>query len=173
MIGRLLTKEGISRKKCERTGPQSEQLRLAWRTDMLDFTVDQLVFIDESLFKLQTGWRAKAYAPISQPARWCDDIRRGRTWAVLPAYTIDGYLPWTGFWEGYCDLEAFVQWIEDDLLPNCNAFPAARSVVCLDNASIHINPLIREVIESNGCLIRYLPLYSPDHNPIELTFSML
>ena len=172
-ICRILKREGISIKKSERMGPQSEILRTSWRADMLQFTVNQLIFIDESLFKLQTGWRARAYAPIGHPARWCDDIRRGRTYAVLPAYTIDGYLPCTGYRLGYYNSEAFIEWIEENLLPHCNAFPAPRSVICLDNCSTHINPLIRQTIEAKGCLIRYLPPYSPDYNPIELTFSIL
>ena len=172
-VSRVLKKEGINRKKAERMGPQSEVLRTSWRVDMLQFTVNQLVFIDESLFKLQTGWRVMAYAPIGHPARWCDDIRRGRTHAVLPAYTIDGYLPCTGYRQGYYDLNAFMEWVVNHLLPHCNAFPGPRSVICLDNCSTHVNLIIRQIIEARGCLIRYLPPYSPDYNPIELTFNML
>jgi len=29
------------------------------------------------------------------------------------------------------------------------------------------------VLEESGCLVRYLPPYSPDFNPIELTFNIL
>ena len=46
---------------------------------MQDVTAEQLVFIDESLFKAQTGWRYLAYSPIGQAARWEDDMRRGDT----------------------------------------------------------------------------------------------
>ena len=43
----------------------------------------------------------------------------------------------------------------------------------MDNATIHTNPRTEEAIRQHGCLIRYLPPYSPDFNPIELTFSVL
>lgn len=43
----------------------------------------------------------------------------------------------------------------------------------MNNASIHINSRVKEVIEQHDCQIRYLPPYSPDFNPIELSFSML
>lgn len=43
----------------------------------------------------------------------------------------------------------------------------------LDNVKTHCNPRIEELIRSRGCEVRYLPPYSPDYNPIELTFSVL
>lgn len=56
---------------------------------MLDLVTEQLVFIDETAFNETTEWRLRAYAPIDQPARYHGDIRRGRLWTVLPAYTCD------------------------------------------------------------------------------------
>ena len=43
----------------------------------------------------------------------------------------------------------------------------------MDNAAIHCNPRIEEAIRGYGCEVRYLPPYSPDFNPIELSFSVL
>jgi len=43
----------------------------------------------------------------------------------------------------------------------------------MDNASVYVNPRIEEVIKAHGCEVRYLPPYSPDFNPIELSFSVL
>ena len=113
------------------------------------------------------------YAPIGEAGRYHADPTRGRSWSVLPAYTIDGYLPCTGVREGWSNAEAMLRWILDELLPHCNAFPAQRSVIILDNASIHVNPRIEEVIKAHGCEVPYLPPYSPDFNPIELSFSIL
>lgn len=52
-------------------------------------------------------------------------------------------------------------------------FPARRTVIILDNASSHTNDRIREAVEAYGCIVKYLPPYSPDFNPIELSFSSL
>lgn len=68
-----------------------------------------------------------------------------------------------------------------------NPFPAERSVLVLDNCRIHHNDAIAELVQaagmssissslsitngSSGCLILYLPAYSPDLNPIEESFS--
>jgi len=46
-------------------------------------------------------------------------------------------------------------------------------VVCLDNLNVHLDVRVRIALKERGCLIRFLPPYSPDFNPIELTFSML
>jgi transposase len=51
-ISRLLKKHRISNKKGQRLGhTQSQSLRTAWQSLMLDITAEQLVFLDESIFK--------------------------------------------------------------------------------------------------------------------------
>ena len=37
----------------------------------------------------------------------------------------------------------------------------------MDNASFHKPKRIRDLIESRGCRVKFLPPYSPDMNPIE------
>ena len=172
-ISRYLKEAGVTNKQGQRIGPQSQVLRDAWQTEMLEFTAEQLVFVDESLFKMMSCWRSMAYGPIGDPARYHDDMDRGDTWSILPAYTKNGYLPCTGIRKGYYNTEAFVEWLNNELLPYCNPFPGPRSIICLDNASIHTNPVIEEAIQAAGLKVRYLPPYSPDFNPIELTFSVL
>ena len=48
-----------------------------------------------------------------------------------------------------------------------------RSVVILNNASIHHCDGVVELIESTGALVIFLPPYSPDLNPIEETFASI
>jgi transposase len=43
----------------------------------------------------------------------------------------------------------------------------------LDNNSIYIDEVIVNAIEAEGHIVRFLPPYSLDFNPIELTFSVL
>ena len=172
-VCRLLKESRLSHRIGQRVGPQSQLLRTAWQVFMQEVTAEQLVFIDESLFKAQTGWRCLAYGPIGHPSRWEDDMRRGDTWSILPAYTVNGYLPCTGIKRGYYNGEAFLEWVVDELLPHCSAFPGHCSVICLDNVNVHLNRQVKQVVEEKGILLKFLPPYSPDYNPIELTFSML
>lgn len=43
-------------------------------------------------------------------------------------------------------------------------------VIVMDNLSCHKGPRVREMIESVGARLEYLPPYSPDFNPIENAF---
>jgi transposase len=45
--------------------------------------------------------------------------------------------------------------------------------VILDNLSAHKPARVRELIESRGCELVYLPAYSPDFNPIEEAFGKI
>lgn len=173
-ISRLLKEHRISQKKGQRVGhTQSRQLRVAWQASMLDFTAEQLIFVDESIFKQQTGWRSMAYGPIGEAVRYSDDMTRGDTWSICPAYTVDGYLPCTAIRQGYFNSNAFFSWFANELLPLCRPFPEPRSVICLDNLNVHLDPRIKQAAEEKGVFLKFLPPYSPDYSPIELTFSML
>ncbi|TFY50469.1 hypothetical protein EVG20_g11499 [Dentipellis fragilis] len=67
----------------------------------------------------------------------------------------------------------FMDFLRNDLLPVTNPFPGPQSVLVCDNARIHHAPEVRELIESFGCRLEYLPPYSPDYNPIEQAFSIM
>ena len=173
-ICRTLKEENISRKKEQRfSNKQSDLLRAAWQADMLNFIVEQLIVIDETIFKAQTGWRCMAYELIDEKIRWNENIRRDDVYSVLFAYTIEDYLLCTAIRQGYFNSEVFFDWIIIALLSHCNAYSVSRSVIVMDNVNIHIKARIKEAIEVKGCLIRYLSSYSFDFNSIELTFSLL
>ena len=54
-----------------------------------------------------------------------------------------------------------------------NPFPGKNNVLIMDNAKIHHDEEMINLIERIGCKILFLPPYSPDYNPIELAFSTL
>lgn len=64
---------------------------------------------------------------------------------------------------GTCDTELFNNWVEKFLIQELKL----GQVVVMDNASFHKSQKTRELIESVGCRIIFLPPYSPDLNPIE------
>jgi isftu1 transposase len=71
--------------------------------------------------------------------------------------------------DGYTDAKRFNGWLEKCLLPKLRA----GQVVVMDNASFHKSKSTKELIESVGCRLIYLPPYSPDFNPIEHIWAVL
>jgi transposase len=65
--------------------------------------------------------------------------------------------------ESATDSEVFFTYLEQVLCPKL----APGEVVIMDNLSVHKVAGIRELIESHGARLIYLPPYSPDLNPIE------
>ncbi|HVS89972.1 MAG TPA: IS630 family transposase [Candidatus Acidoferrum sp.] len=69
--------------------------------------------------------------------------------------------------DGPMDGPTFVTYVEQCLAPTLDH----HDVVIMDNLSAHKVPGVREAIETAGAKLRYLPQYSPDLNPIEMSFS--
>ncbi len=65
--------------------------------------------------------------------------------------------------------QAFRAYVEQFLAPTLSA----GDVVIMDNLGSHKVKGVREAIEGRGAVLRYLPPYSPDLNPIEQVFSKL
>ena len=54
-----------------------------------------------------------------------------------------------------------------------NPYPGDNSVIIIDNARIHHDNDLVELIEGLGYQIVFLSPYSPDYNPIEMAFSTI
>jgi transposase len=71
--------------------------------------------------------------------------------------------------ESATDGDIFLAYLEQVLCPQLKT----NDVVILDNLSAHKVRGVRELIESRGATLLYLPPYSPDLNPIEKAWSKL
>lgn len=69
----------------------------------------------------------------------------------------------------YCDTALVEAWVEQLLIPALKP----GQVVVIDNASFHKSVTIRELIETAGCNLLFLPPYSPDLNLIEKFWARL
>ena len=68
---------------------------------------------------------------------------------------------------GSCNREIFNKWVEQFLIKELKA----GQTVIMDNAAFHRSEKTRQLIESVGCKLVFLPPYSPDLNPIEKYLS--
>ena len=71
--------------------------------------------------------------------------------------------------DGAMNGEIFLAYVEQCLAPTLNC----GDIVVMDNLRAHMVAGVKEAIEAVGAELRYLPKYSPDLNPIEMSFSKL
>ena len=64
---------------------------------------------------------------------------------------------------GSVNSDVFYAWLTSDLLPKVKP----ETVIVMDNATFHKRADMIEAIEKHGCMVEFLPPYSPDFNPIE------
>lgn len=69
--------------------------------------------------------------------------------------------------EGAMNGEMFLAYVEQCLVPTLRR----NDIVVMDNCRIHLVAGVRETIERAPATLRYLPKYSPDLNPIEMSYS--
>ncbi len=92
----------------------------------------------------------------------------GVHYTLIAALSLQGIqAPW--MLKGPMDGTAFEVYIEQVLVPTLRR----GDIVLMDNLSFHKAPHIRQLIESVGAHLEFLPPYSPDLNPIELCWSKI
>jgi len=146
---------------------RNEQNRQTFLDEIKDIPISNLVYLDESgvneNLQREYGWAprgAKIEGEVSGKTR-----KRLSMIAALNVQNIKAPF----FFEGYTDTEVFNGWIEDCLVPELKV----GQTVVLDNASFHKSPQTKNLVESAGCYLKYLPTYSPDFNPIEQQWAIL
>ena len=73
---------------------------------------------------------------------------------------------------GTCNAKLFESWVEQFLIKELKKGQMVIMVI-IDNASFHKSKKIKELIESVGCGVIFLPPYSPDFNPIEKFWAFM
>ena len=90
------------------------------------------------------------------------------TTTLIAALGIDGMRCSTVV-DGAVNGDIFEAFVEQVLAPELRP----GDVVVMDNLSSHKRARTRELIESAGAELEFLPPYSPDLNPIEMLFSKI
>ena len=122
---------------------------------------DKLVYVDESgieeTISKDKGWGIRGQI--------LSGSKSGKYY--LRTNIIAGYInnkPIAPFvFKGSCNTELFNKWVEEFLIKELKP----GQVVIMDNAAFHRSQTTRDLIESVGCKLIFLPPYSPDLNPIE------
>ena len=127
----------------------------------------KLVFIDESGAKTNM---TRFYGRAKAGARAFDDTPSGHwcTTTMISSMRLDGSTACMVV-DGATTTDIFKAYVEHILLPTLHA----GDIVVLDNLSAHKSKEVRDLIESVGAELWFLPPYSPDLNPIEKMWSKI
>jgi len=128
------------------------------------------VFLNELAANERTGDRKYGWSPKGTDCGVARPLKRSERWSLLPALLVDGYLSYIIF-QGSITSVIFESFVEEQVLPYCSPYPGPRSVLILDNALIYKLAQLRKLCKQHGVKLRFLPLYSPDYNPIEAIFN--
>jgi len=153
--------------RCGQERADVARARRRWMREQGMFDPAHLVFIDETAANTKMV-RLSGRCPRGE--RLIGRVPQGH-WKTI---TFVGALRRNGMdapctVDGSMNTAKFLAYIKQCLAPTLKR----NDIVVLDNLPAHKAPAIREAIEERGAELRYLPQYSPDLNPIEMSFSKL
>ncbi len=139
----------------------SEEKRGKYQEVIKDIPIESLVYIDESGIELtickDRGWGKKSEKLVAKKSGKYYE----RTNIIAGLVNNQSIAPMV--FNGSCNTKLFEAWVEQFLIKELKY----GQVVIMDNASFHKSQKTKELIESVGCKVIFLPPYSPDLNPIE------
>lgn len=151
----------------EQDRPDVKRRREQWRSDQPGVSSARFVFIDETWAKTNMA-RTHGRAPRGQRVIAKTPHGHWHTTTLIAALGIGGVICST-LVDGPVNGDVFEAFVEQVLIHEL--FPG--DIVVMDNLSSHKRARTRELIESVGAELRFLPPYSPDLNPIEMVFSKI
>jgi len=131
------------------------------------FDPARLVFIDETSANTKM---VRLHGRCARGERLVDHVPQGhwKTITFVAALRRHGMMASRAI-DGAMTGKRFLAYVERCLAPTLKR----NEIVMIDNLPAHKATGVREAIEARGATLRYLPKYSPDLNPIEMSFSKL
>ena len=173
-ICRTLKYMGCTRQVIQRISLQrSDEARAKFIAEVSAYDPSMLVWIDESGCDRRNSIRRHGYSIRGVTPQDHRLLIRGKRYSAIPILSLQGIHD-VGLLEGSVNGEKLEDFFRNSLLPVLKPFNWVneRSVVIMDNASIHHLQSIVDLIEDQaGARLLFLPPYSPDLNPAEEVFS--
>jgi transposase len=170
-VWRFFARHKITFKKslraAEQERPDVARARRCWKREQAMLDSKRLVFIDETAANTKMA-RLSGRCPRGE--RLVGRVPHGH-WKTI---TFVGALRRTGMTaplviDGAMSGMTFLAYVKHCLVPALRG----KDIVMMDRLPAHKVAGVREAIEARGATLRYLPQYSPDLNPIEMSFSKL
>lgn len=174
-VCRLLHRHGLTRKRIQQVAIQRSSIfRGEFMAEMDFFSIDKLVWLDETGCDKRDHIRKMGYAMKGERPVCKRILHRGQRISAVAAMCCDGVIA-LELEAGTMNGDKFFQFITETLIPEMMQFDGsnARSVLLMDNCSIHHVSPVLEMLTDACILTMFLPPYSPDLNPAEELFSLV
>ena len=157
---RTLRRNGMTRQKIEQTALQrSDVMRAEFIAEvMMVYKSSLCIWIDETGCDKRNALRRYGYGIRGHTPQNFHLKFRGKRYSALSILSKEG-IEDTYITEGSVNGDIFMDFIQKQLVPILSPFDghSPRSVVILDNASIHHVDTIIQAIISTGALLKFLP----------------
>lgn len=175
-IWRIISRAGFSYRCIERRALQARRQQISAYTKEFNYLtpmLEQLVFLDEVSVDNRSMMKKKGYFHSSMAPILTENFKRSSRISVLAFCTVDGVLDI--FQEdGTFSRRSFFSCLEKLVDRGAlGVWPAPRSILVMDGASIHMDPNIVLWARACGLHVLYLPAYCPYYNPIEYLFGYI
>ena len=175
-ICRLLHSYGITRKKIRQIALQrSYSLRGAFRAQCSLFDPDVFVFVDETGADHRDHIRRYGYALRGTAPEYTRPFfGHGQRINAMIGISSVGVIAME-ITTSSVNTDIFFDFVRGSLIPNIQQFNGTnpRSIVVMDNLSVHHADDVVGLFNQAGIPIYFLPPYNPDLNPAEECFSYL
>ena len=170
---RLLRRNGHTRKKIVQVAKQRRtDFRALYMAHISHYKKEFLVFVDEMGSDKRDGIRKFGYAPVGQAPMYRRWLVRGQRTSAVAAICCDGVIAYK-LMTGTNNGKTFLEFVQGVLIPEMSSFDgiSERSIVVLDNCSIHHTQEVMEAFQQASIMVIFLPPYSPNFMPIEICYA--
>jgi len=151
----------------EQDRPDVAAARERWKAGQAELDPARLVFVDETGANTKMA-RRRGRGPRGQRVVGKAPWGHWKTTTFVAGLRQDGIsAPFV--LDGAMNRTAFEAYVDQVLAPTLRP----GDIVIMDNLPAHKGETVRRLIEARQASLRLLPPYSPDLNPIEMTFAKL
>ena len=149
----------------EQNRPDVKLKREQWEQCMPGLDLDKLVFFDEIGVNTKM---VRLHGRCPQNQRLVDFAPAGHysNSTLMAGMRLDGVVA-PMLIDGPVNSETFAGYVEECLVPALEP----GEILIIDNLPAHKSARVTAAVEGAGCMLVYLPSYSPDLNPIENMWS--
>ena len=125
---------------------------------VMQFPREYFVWVDETGSDARTHIRRFGYSLLGVPPVYTRTLARGKRISAIAAISSDGLLS-VELTYNSVDSDKFFDFIRGTLIPNMQPFDSSntKSIVIMDNCSIHHVEPVKELLQDAGILLIFLP----------------